>query len=129
MGTVTLKINDRVTISAEGDNTTAIFDELVKLQETFADFGLAHKKIDGKMCYDDKVMLRSREVEGNVYREMYAPKLKAKLEFGIKQKDAHLYPKRVETDGKGKSLKEDGKTVYRPDNGWMVWDSELKKNV
>jgi len=119
---VEYKVNDHLTVVAEGDKSHEIFEQLAKLQEAF-----------GEVCCGkcgSKYLKFVHRIQGtyNFYElKCQAKGCYAKLEFG--KGENTFYPKRMETDDKGKAIKDaGGKGVYRPDNGWLKYNRETGEN-
>ena len=118
---VELRANDRLTIAAEGDSHTELFEELAGLQEVFGE------EKCGK-CHGSNFRFQVRKDEDeNKYYELrclgYDEKAKkycnAKLAYGCHKKGGGLFPKRKE--------EVDGKSVYKGSNGWVRWNPDTKK--
>ena len=67
------------------------------------------EQISGKCKSDELRFVRRETKDGNdtyEYFELRCNKCRAKLTYGINKKDGTIYPKRYETDKKGKVLKD-----------------------
>lgn len=119
---VEYRVNDRLTVTAEGDKAHEIFEQLAKLQEAFGE------ECCGKCGGKELRFVHRVKDTFNFYELKCQTKgCYAKLEFG-KGKDT-FYPKRMVTDDKGKAVKDaDGKGQYLPDNGWMKYNRDTKEN-
>jgi hypothetical protein len=119
---VNYKVNEDLTLVAEADEQTALFETLASMQEVFGD------KCCGKcQGYDLRYVVR-KDNEDNKYYEIHCQKVgcKAKLAFGCNKKGGGLFPKRFETKD-GEKVKVDGKNVVRGKWGWTIWNKE--KNI
>jgi len=111
-----------VVVTAEGDTIVEVWEQLAQLTQVFGETE-ATKGGKTSKVFEHRV----RTVGDNKFYELYCPELKAKLLFGVGQGNnlGNLYPKRMETDGKGKAVKdENDKPVYLPDKGWKKWNHE-----
>lgn len=119
---VSFRVNGNTTVHAEGQNTAEVFEKLAMLCETFGEPDAVKGSERGDYVY------RVREVDGNKFHELYSSSLNAKLPFGQNKETKHVYPKRMETDSKGKAIRDDnGKAKYLPDRGWLRWNPDTQK--
>lgn len=75
-------------------------------------------------CNSSDIDYVVRKVEGNSFYEMQCnnKNCRARLSFGHSKAENKMYPKRVETDNKGKALRDaEGKVTYLENNGWTVY--------
>ena len=105
---ISYKVNDNVTLEAEGDGQKEIFKELAMLQEIFAE------KECG-LCKSPNIRYVCRTVEGNDYYEVKCSDCYANLSFGQHKKGGTLFPKR-----------KDENNEWLPNNGWYKWNSTKK---
>lgn len=101
--------NGRITVELEGDSQAALFGEIAKFQEVFAESKC------GK-CGSEDLIFTTRTVDGNTYYELRCADCGAKLAFGQHKVGGGLFPKR----------KEDGE--WLPNRGWVKWNPETKRN-
>lgn len=104
-----IKINDRVTVTLDGDSQRDLFEELSGVQEVFG-----HNEC-GK-CKKTELRYQVRENEGNKFYELVCKSCGAKLGFGCNKKGGGLFPHRKDQEGK-----------YLNNGGWLKWNKE--KNV
>ncbi len=113
---VEYKVNDRITIAAEGETPQDIFKQISRLQESFGE------EECGK-CHSKKLTFTHRVSSEYDFYELKCQDCYAKLEFG--QGKDKFYPKRMVVDAKGKTIKDaNGKGEYRPDRGWFKYNKE-----
>ena len=107
----------------EGDDSRKLFEDIHAIND-----GLRPEPC-GK-CQAPSVHL-VREAGGNKFYELQCTELncRARLSYGVEKETGKIYKKRTKTDDKGKTVKEDGKTVYLPNRGWQKWDSEKQQLV
>jgi hypothetical protein len=118
---VEYKISSNMVVYIEGDDFRKLFEDIHAIND-----GLKPEPC-GK-CGDPSVHV-VRESGGNKFYELRCVKCSARLSYGVEKETGKLYKKRAKTDDKGKTVKEDGKTVYLPDKGWQKWDAVKKQNV
>lgn len=116
------KLNDKVTIVAEGTEMTDIFEQLAQATEVFNNVVAKKKDYDGE-CREVYPVVRT-DAEDNKYYELHSKKVwkvgdkwkPMKKAFGCNKKGGGLFPKRKD--------KEDN---YLPDNGWMIYNPATNK--
>ena len=115
-----VKISDKLSINCEGETVHDLFSQISQVQETFEDTRC-------RCCNQTNIKYVHRIVEDNDFYEIQCQnsKCRAKLVFGTSKAEKKLYPKRFETDGKGKAVKDsDGKAVVKGQWGWHIWKPE-----
>jgi hypothetical protein len=112
---VNFKVNNKVTVTAEGETQLEVFEQLGSLQEVFGE------EKCGK-CGGDSLAFRVRHVTDGkkeyTYPEMQcrSPKCFAKLSFGQQMESKNLFPKRKNEDGTEKGKR-----------GWVIYNKETGK--
>lgn len=120
---VTVAINDKVSVTAEGQTVKEIFDNLALLTETFGEEKCG-------CCGSKRLKFRVRKVNSDgekfEFPELVCQDCFAKLAYGISQEiTGFVYPKRIVTGKRGKPVKdENGKVQYLPNNGWSKWEKK-----
>lgn len=115
------QVSDNLSVEVEGKNTEDLIRSLAQVDETFEDTRC------GK-CESKWIKFVVRKVDNYEFFELWCKKCFAKLSFG--NNGETLYPKRLKTDAKGKSIKgEDGKAIKLPDNGWLKYNKETGEHV
>ncbi len=117
----TVKVTDRLSIEVEAETTKTLFRGISDAQSTFEDTKCG-------ACGGTEIAYVHRQVDDNEFYEVHCKntKCRAKLQYGHKKDGKTMYPKRYETDGKGKAKVENGKTVYLPNNGWTIYKPDAK---
>lgn len=114
---VELKVNNNVTVVADGEKHTEIFEKLSSLQEVFGE------EKCGK-CGGNKLRFMTRQdKDENKYYELHCQnsQCRAKLAYGCHKKGGGLFPKRfVEVEG---SDKKEVKGKW----GWTIYSKETGK--
>lgn len=114
---VEIKVNESLTVHAEGDNPKDVFKQIASAQETFEDSKCGH-------CGNKNLRYVVRKVEDNEFYELHCTNgnCRAKLAFGSSKKDNKLYPKRYQTEAKGKAKRdENGKAIPLGKWGWHIY--------
>jgi len=101
--------NGRITVGFEADTQTAMFADIARFQEVFAESKC------GK-CGSENLIFTTRTIDDNTYYELRCADCGAKLQYGAHKVGGGLFPKR----------KEDGE--WLPDKGWVKWNAEKKCN-
>ncbi len=119
------KINSTISVVAEADEFTELFRQLAALEETFGEEKCAK-------CQSDNLRYVRRETKDGddvyEYFELRCNKCKAKLTYGVNKKEGTIYPKRYETNNKGKVLRDDDdQAIKRGIYGWTVYNKETGK--
>jgi late competence protein required for DNA uptake (superfamily II DNA/RNA helicase) len=79
-------------------------------------------------CKSGNVFPRHRNADGNDFYELACSDCGAVLQLGTNKEEKTLYKKKMETDSKGKAVKdENGKGKYLKDNGWLKWNASTKQ--
>lgn len=116
------RINQNITVLAEGDEYLDIFKQLAGLEEAFGEDSC------GKCKSSDLRFVYRITKDGNdtyEYPELQCKKCKAKLTYGISKQDKGIYPKRYATNDKGKVLKDDNdNAIKRGTFGWTKYNRE-----
>jgi len=124
------KVNDRVTVVADGENPMELFQQLSSLQEVFGE------NCCGK-CGGTNLTYRIRKAQKGKdeydYPEMVCHSLDiktgkacyAKLSFG-QGDDGILFPVRFQREGKVYVKDADGKNIPKGANGWVRYNFEKK---
>ena len=94
---------DRMSIEVEGSDAKECFDKVAGAIEVFGATTCG-------ACDSKNTSPVTREVQGNVYREMQCHDCGASLAFGQRKIDGALYPRRKDKDGQ-----------YINGNGWAKW--------
>lgn len=96
-----------------------VFKQFAAFDSTFQDTKC------GK-CNTENISFQVREVDSNEFYELQCNnrECRARLSFGhSKENKGAIYPKRFQTDNKGKTVKrDDGRSVYLPNNGWTIYE-------
>jgi len=109
----------RMTFELEGDTQAELWRQIASVQEVF-ECGTLNKfdKVSDEVVYTT----RFDADENENFELRYAgtdPELwGVKKAFGQKKKGGILFPKRKNKEGE-----------YLPDNGWVKYDSELRKEI
>lgn len=116
--------NGRLTVILEGSTQVEIFEQLAQFQEVFENTTCTK---GGKSSDEIKFVVRKTTDEKGKkeykYYELHCTAKDkdlggAKLAFGLHQEGGTLFPKKKDEDGN-----------WLPDNGWVKWNNDLKKNV
>ena len=102
--------NGRITVEFEGETQRDLFAAIGNFQDVF-------EETKCEKCGSENLVFVSREVDGNMYYELRCKDCYAKLAFGSHKVGGGLFPKRKDADGN-----------KLPDNGWVRWNPETKKN-
>lgn len=117
---VEVKVNDSLTVHAEAETAKEVFRQIAAAQETFEDSKCGY-------CGNKNLRYLVRKKEDNEFFELQCtdPKCRAKLAFGFGKKEGNMYPKRFETDNKGKTIKgENDKGIVKGKWGWHKWEPD-----
>lgn len=117
-----MKVNySRGNLQCVAEGTPAeVFKQIAEFSETFQD------SVCGA-CGNGDIDYVVRKVEDNEFYEIQCRNLncRAKLSYGHGKTDNKLYPKRAETDKKGKVVKDDnGKGKWLLNKGWNIYRPE-----
>ena len=93
----------------DASDERTLFEKIAHVQEVFGN------NVCGK-CGNTDTKLRVRTVEDDKYYEGICPQCFARFSFGCHKKGNTLFPKRKNDKGE-----------YLPDNGWVKWNPETKK--
>lgn len=119
---ISYKINDKVTLHAEGDLVQDIIKQISACEDVFED------TVCGA-CGSDDIRFVHRVVDENEFFERKCMKCFAKITFGTSKKDKKLYPRRYEIDAKGKAVRDkDGRAKHIGKNGWVKYNKETGQN-
>jgi hypothetical protein len=119
---VDLKVSSTVTISAEADKPTELFEQISLLQEVFS-----HDKC-GKCGEKNLRYIVRTDSDKNKYYELQCQSCYAKLTFGQNKDNlGRLYPRRKETDKKSIMQGKLEKDAKLPDNGWVRYNLQKKE--
>ncbi len=126
---VQLKVSDKVTIVADGEKQTEVFENLAAMQEVFGEEKCA--KCEGKGGAGLTFGVR-KDDEENKYYELRCNdfKCKGKLSFGVNKKGGTLFAHRYQTEkvnGETVKVKVDGKNVVKGKWGWVIYNKETGK--
>lgn len=134
---VNLQVNDRTTVTANGDNPLAVFEELAMLQEIFGETSCKkcvkdNNEIKGgksdRSC--NNLTYRVRNVADGkktyVYPELVCQDCWAKFTFG-QSDDGVLFPVRFLREGKEYVKDKDGKNVPKGEKGWVRFNKATNK--
>ncbi len=116
---VEYKISPNMIVKIESESMTTLFEKIHAVNDSLK------PEPCGKCQSESMHVVRS--AGNNVYYELVCTNntCRAKLSLGIENNESkRLYKKRTKVDGDGRTVKEDGKTVYLPDRGWQRWDSD-----
>lgn len=103
-------------------STPEIFQQLSDFCETFQDDCCG-------ACKSKNIRFSVRTVEDNNFYELVCNDCWAKISFGLAKTGGKMYPKRFETDNKGKAVKDkDGKGVKLSGNGWVKYQKQNEKD-
>lgn len=117
-----LRINDQIGFETSDCST---------LQDTIKEVTYLRKVVGyepcGK-CKSDNIIPQHREVtkdgDTNEYYELLCLSCGAVLALGQNKEGKTLYKKKLETNSKGKAVKDGDKAKYLPDNGWSKYNKE-----
>lgn len=115
---VEIKVSPNLTVHAEGKTSADVFKQIAAAQEIFEDHVCG-------LCGSDNLRYVVRKIEDNEFYELRCMACRAKLAFGHSKKDDKMYPKRYQTDAKGKALKDtNGKGIPlgTKKNGWVKYN-------
>lgn len=107
----------KMQVELEADTQVDLWRELAKFQEVFEDNVCTKNGVTS-----DEVIFRVREDDdGNEYFEKVCvskdPKVRgARKRYGVHKKGGTLFPRTKDSDGK-----------WLPDNGWVKWNPETKR--
>lgn len=101
--------NGRLSVELEGETQCDLFEELGSFQEVF-------DQCQCGKCQSTNLRFVTRVVDDNPYHELKCNDCHAKLQFGKNKKGGGLFPKRKDDNG------------FLPDNGWVRWNAEKRKN-
>lgn len=119
---VTVWVSKNLSVQVEGDDNKAVFKGVAEAQELFSDSCCG-------ACKSDNIKYQVREVEDNQFYEIVCNDCYSKLSYGHAKTGGKMYPKRMETDNKGKAVKDkDGKGKSLPHKGWVKYNRETGKN-
>lgn len=107
-------VRDGLTVEVDIKDIKDVFKASTDFHEVFGD----HKC---GLCQSDDIRLNHRNVEGNDFYELVCNVrgCGGKLSYGQEKATNKIYPRRYETDPKGKALRDnDGKPKYLPNGGW-----------
>lgn len=108
------RLNKDTMVTVEANNTLELFKELAAM---YAVFDIQQCGA----CQSTNVFPQFREGEDYTYAEMVCKDCWAKLTYGQNKKEESIYPKRFQTDDKGKVIKKDGKAVPIENKGWVKY--------
>lgn len=109
------KLNDRLTLELDAESPKGLFEKIAEYSATFED-------TECGACKSKALQYTVREVEDNKFYEIHCTKCGCKVSYGHAKDGKKMYPKRGETDAKGKVKKDkDGKGIYLPNNGWVKY--------
>lgn len=111
-----------VSVEAEGDTQTSVFEELAKLQEVFDHKECGH-------CHGTDLKFMVREVEGNKFYELRCCNIScnARLKFGAHKQGNTLFPKRrwdSLSDKEKAQYKDPQESGWLPNNGWFKFNEQ-----
>ena len=122
---VSVKLNNRVTVTAEGEKHTDLFHQLVALQEVFNDGGCGKCKSEN-LSYRIRKTTDEKGKKEYLYYELTCLACYAKLTFGQSENGA-LFPVRYQRE-EGEYLKDaNGKNVPKGNRGWVKFNKETNK--
>lgn len=112
----TVKVNEKLSIDVEAEDVKALFGKLGDVMEVFADDKCG-------ACKSTDIRPSVRQVEDNSFYEVVCNKCHSKVAYGFNKTGGGMYPKRYQTDGKGKAVKDKttGKPIYLENNGWTKY--------
>src|SRR5690606_22014825 len=115
---ITLKNGVKGTFSGE---VKEVWRQLAEFQEIFGN-DTCGKCSSNNVNYEVRTAV-DEEGEKFEFFEMKCQDCYSRLSFGTpKENNQKLFPKRYETNSKGKAVKgEDGRGKYLPNNGWMKY--------
>lgn len=113
---VSMRVSDKVTVVAEGEDQQEVFENLASMQEVFGEAKC------GK-CGGENLRFQVRkDKEDNKYYELICKNkngtgwCNAKFAFGCHKKGGGLFPQRKDKEDK-----------YKPNGGWTVYNKETQK--
>ena len=112
----TVKVNEQLSIDVEAEDVKKLFEGLANVQEVFGDNKCG-------ACKSTEIRCCVRTVEDNSFYELVCNKCHCKVAFGHNKTGGGMYPKRYQTDSKGKAVKDKttGKPIYLENNGWTKY--------
>ena len=99
----------KISVEIEFETQIELFQKLSNFQEIF------EETTCGK-CGSENIKYQVRNVDDNLYYELRCTDCGAKLAFGVMKKGGRLFPKRKDKEGN-----------WLPNNGWVKWNPETKK--
>lgn len=113
----------KFSVELEGSHEKDIFEKVGNFQEVFENDTCS-------ACDSNNVKFTVREVDSNKFYELQCRSCFSKLRFGFNKDGSGMYPKRSQTDEKGKVVKDkNGKSVPLGKNGWHKFTKNEAANV
>lgn len=98
------------TVEFDAETQTGLVEQIAAFEEVFANTKC------GKCGSENLKWVVRTDKEENKYYELRCADCGAKLSFGCNKKGGGLFPKRKDAEGN-----------WKPDSGWMKWNSETKQ--